>query len=1101
MLKKILFLLGGVLLSTFSLQAQIAPKLTVVNNINSYVGSAEKVYSKADNKWYALNNMGHYEEYGVYEKVSTLKVSGGDATEIEYIATVESNGTDNVPYINTHYIPKANSRIVLDVDIDNSTSKDWMAVFGSRQGGWTSHAFVLFARAFGSQNGCYNRTGDEHRGDSEIPRNQRMTIDAFQKTCSFTIAGQSEPTLTITTNDNSNVEDCTNNLYLFDTNTGGANEERRDNSYVFMKLYGCKIYEGETLVRDFVPIVDGSGKGGLKDKLSGNVYTSASSNNFELSADGQAASSAAGITVYTGKLVQNTTDNHEYKWNGTEWEDLGLLSLEPVSNTDYKNLSRWQYFSNYEAIFANNTYDETSFTNHLEPYVGQNGWEPLWYNIENLEAGEIYNVSFRYSCGAWRSWSSYTSLPFYVFNKTTMEVGEYNPGASGALGYIALPQTQTTNREYSCDFATVSTNALLCIQFGVVDDGSHDPQYYFYFDNIQVSKYVLPVKYEALPELEDHVCFATQAEAEAYPNYYEGQYIYLGYESFDTYQITSSGYEKKTNRGELPWKGQVVESGKDYYLYQVDSNNYPWLQANNRKRSDWTTHGELGNDGFDFTITSLNDGTYQINPKFGHNKSVNYNNFYLDTGDPVSHWVLVPITKDGKTAYVIKCKTTVMSSSGEEYLVANQHTRELWQLVTKEERMALLENATETSPQDVSWLIQDGDLWNQNERRSAWTFENSEGNIDNGGDTNDDNSRGNRTWGGWNTRTISMTQVIENIPNGIYQLSCSGFYRDAHRNVEGYDRYVNGTDGKYGFFFANDVEKELKSIYSEAKDQTGEGFGFQMVNGKCVPDNLDQVARVFSFGHYKNDPLIVIVTDGKLTIGGRKKDHGSQNGDWVFWDKFRLTYLGSADVNVVISNVATDGTNNYGTLYYSDRNLVAPEGIGAYTATVADGEVTLTKIEGAIPAGTGVVLKTDSKLEQATTFNFAVSSTAGTAATDNMLNGTDVQTEISGEGFKYYMLSLNGQGEENSVGFYWGKNSVGGTKLVNGAHKAYLAVPASKALAKGYPFGGDATGIEGLNVNGDENAAEVYDLQGRKLQNKNLPKGIYIVNGKKVVKK
>ena len=346
MLKKILFLLGGVLLSTFSLQAQIAPKLTVVNNINSYVGSAEKVYSKADNKWYALNNMGHYEEYGVYEKVSTLKVSGGDATEIEYIATVESNGTDNVPYINTHYIPKANSRIVLDVDIDNSTSKDWMAVFGSRQGGWTSHAFVLFARAFGSQNGCYNRTGDEHRGDSEIPRNQRMTIDAFQKTCSFTIAGQSEPTLTITTNDNSNVEDCTNNLYLFDTNTGGANEERRDNSYVFMKLYGCKIYEGETLVRDFVPIVDGSGKGGLKDKLSGNVYTSASSNNFELSADGQAASSAAGITVYTGKLVQNTTDNHEYKWNGTEWEDLGLLSLEPVSNTDYKNLSRWQYFSN-----------------------------------------------------------------------------------------------------------------------------------------------------------------------------------------------------------------------------------------------------------------------------------------------------------------------------------------------------------------------------------------------------------------------------------------------------------------------------------------------------------------------------------------------------------------------------------------------------------------------------------------------------------------------------------------------------------------------------------------------------------------------------------
>ena len=29
---------------------------------------------------------------------------------------------------------------------------------------------------------------------------------------------------------------------------------------------------------------------------------------------------------------------------------------------------------------------------------------------------------------------------------------------------------------------------------------------------------------------------------------------------------------------------------------------------------------------------------------------------------------------------------------------------------------------------------------------------------------------------------------------------------------------------------------------------------------------------------------------------------------------------------------------------------------------------------------------------------------------------------------------------------------------------------------------------------------EIYDLQGRKMNSKNLPKGIYIINGKKVVK-
>ena len=146
------------------------------------------------------------------------------------------------------------------------------------------------------------------------------------------------------------------------------------------------------------------------------------------------------------------------------------------------------------------------------------------------------------------------------------------------------------------------------------------------------------------------------------------------------------------------------------------------------------------------------------------------------------------------------------------------------------------------------------------------------------------------------------------------------------------------------------------------------------------------------------------------------------------------------------------------------------------------------------------MLKTNGKLSENTTFKFGVTATPGTASTDNMLHGTDEATTISGEGYKYYMLSLNGESVPESIGFYYDKNSNGGTQLKNGAHKAYLAVPAGMALAKGYPFGGDATGIEGLIVNGDENAAEVYDLQGRKLKNKNLPKGIYIINGKKVVR-
>lgn len=46
-----------------------------------------------------------------------------------------------------------------------------------------------------------------------------------------------------------------------------------------------------------------------------------------------------------------------------------------------------------------------------------------------------------------------------------------------------------------------------------------------------------------------------------------------------------------------------------------------------------------------------------------------------------------------------------------------------------------------------------------------------------------------------------------------------------------------------------------------------------------------------------------------------------------------------------------------------------------------------------------------------------------------MLRGSDEATTVSGDGFKYYMLSLNANSEANSIGFYFDKNSNGGTQL------------------------------------------------------------------------
>ena len=260
------------------------------------------------------------------------------------------------------------------------------------------------------------------------------------------------------------------------------------------------------------------------------------------------------------------------------------------------------------------------------------------------------------------------------------------------------------------------------------------------------------------------------------------------------------------------------------------------------------------------------------------------------------------------------------------------------------------------------------------------------------------------------------------------------------------------------------------------------------------------------------NPFVLILKDsyyGFLIYNGTMKYYSSGVS---INDQLALTGWRSSDlmvievpqtVEVTISAVATDGSVNYGTLYYSNMNLTVPEGVTAYTAAVSNGSLTLSEVTGAIPAGTGVVLKTDSKLATNTAFTFIQAMEAGTAAADNMLLGTDdTATTTAPEGstgsYKFYALSLNGSNAENTVGFYYRKGSPDGGAFTNGAHKAYLAVPIEQASgAKGFAFSDSLTGIEMQTFGTSPKGKGIYNLSGQRVS---IPsKGIYIVNGKKVV--
>ncbi len=196
----------------------------------------------------------------------------------------------------------------------------------------------------------------------------------------------------------------------------------------------------------------------------------------------------------------------------------------------------------------------------------------------------------------------------------------------------------------------------------------------------------------------------------------------------------------------------------------------------------------------------------------------------------------------------------------------------------------------------------------------------------------------------------------------------------------------------------------------------------------------------------------------------------------------------------------TIGSTGYATLYYSEKALEIPEGVTASIVTGVDNtskKVTFEELDGIIPAGTGVVLQGEPSGEEPYPFKVVYVNLA--APDNNMLKGTDEATEITSEN-NLYILSNGKYG----IGFYLDDNN-DNHKINNGAHKAYLEVPAGASNAKYFVFGnteelvseGDGL-VDGINnVNVSESKKEYFNLDGTRANT--LRKGIYIVGGKKVV--
>lgn len=217
--------------------------------------------------------------------------------------------------------------------------------------------------------------------------------------------------------------------------------------------------------------------------------------------------------------------------------------------------------------------------------------------------------------------------------------------------------------------------------------------------------------------------------------------------------------------------------------------------------------------------------------------------------------------------------------------------------------------------------------------------------------------------------------------------------------------------------------------------------------------------------------------------GGRKL-YTQVNGSKYYTDaydgnhnrcRFWLEKVQSLPVSVSAAGYAT---------LYAPVALTIPENVQAYTASFADNKVTLTPIEGTIPANTGVVIEAAKG-----TYNFAITTTEATATSD--LRGDVATANVDAASAAYILGKTDAQG----VGFF----KLNSTDRAIKGGRAYYVAPNGGAAAA-YLFNGNVTGIEAIKTALNDANAPVYDLSGRKVA-KAVKGGLYIKNGQKFIVK
>ena len=245
------------------------------------------------------------------------------------------------------------------------------------------------------------------------------------------------------------------------------------------------------------------------------------------------------------------------------------------------------------------------------------------------------------------------------------------------------------------------------------------------------------------------------------------------------------------------------------------------------------------------------------------------------------------------------------------------------------------------------------------------------------------------------------------------------------------------------------------------------------------------------------------------------QEHSTETEYWEFkryfekgcWDASELASDVKIEIGFTIDNYdavscslspyftrTINASAGYAT-FSSAYNVAIPDGVDAYWGKeVTDGKIVMKKYTKGIPASVGALLSGSGEV----TFTPATETDKVTAGS-NLLKASVTDTELTGSSTSPYYYILGGTSAE-TVGFYYVN-----TTRNSGAGKAYLATTTELATENAnaraawiFDEEGETTGIAAVKASQKMNG-EFFNLAGQRVAQPT--KGLYIVNGKKVIMK